>query len=84
MITICEQTNTINQANALHETVDRPMPSMFVPNDHAVITLPKMAAAMPRSRMMPPQRAWRMAAFQITIISAPFSLGSQPQNRPHD
>ena len=35
------------------------MPSILVPkNDHAVITFPKIAAAiMPRSRIIPPQRA---------------------------
>ena len=32
----------------------------------------------------PPQRAWSTSAFQRTIISAPFSLGSQPQKRPQE
>ena len=59
---------------------------MFTPNqDRLVMTLPKIAIAMmPRSRTKPPQRACRMMAFQSTIRSAPFSLGSQPQNRPQD
>ena len=39
---------------------------------------------MPRSRTMPPQRACKMSAFHSTMMRAPFSLGSQPQNRPHD
>ena len=38
----------------------------------------------PRSRTRPPQRACRMSAFQSTMSSAPFSFGSQPQNRPQD
>src|SRR5439155_25433824 len=60
--------------------------SMLTPKyDQVVTTLPKMASvARPRSRTRPPQRACRMSAFQITIINAPFSFGSQPQNRPHD
>jgi hypothetical protein len=41
--------------------------------------LPKTAMTI-----MPPQRTWRMMAFQITMSSAPFSLGSQPQKRPQD
>ena len=49
------------------------------------MTLPKMAMVMmPRSRAKPPQRACRMMAFQSTMSSAPFSLGSQPQKRPQD
>ena len=32
----------------------------------------------------PPQRAWRMRAFHRTMMRAPFSFGSQPQNRPQD
>ena len=82
------QTNTISQANALSMKPYEcsPMPSMFVPKkDQAVTALPKIAmATSPRSRISPPQRACRMAAFQITIMSAPFSFGSQPQKRPHD
>jgi hypothetical protein len=64
----------------------RPMPSMLVPNQDQLVTmLPKMARTMrPRSRTMPPQRACRIIAFQITMSSAPFSFGSQPQNRPQD
>ena len=50
-----------------------------------VTMLPKTAStAMPRSLTMPPQRACRIRAFQMTISTAPFSFGSQPQNRPHD
>ena len=61
------------------------MPSMLVPNhDHAVTIVPAMAQAIrPRSPIIPPQRAWRMMAFHKTRMSAPFSFGSQPQNRPH-
>ena len=51
----------------------------------AVTMLPKMAStAIPRSFTSPPQRACRISAFQSTIRTAPFSFGSQPQNRPHD
>ncbi len=62
------------------------MPSMFTPNhEKLVTTLPKTARfMMPRSRSRLPQRAWRMIAFHSTISSAPFSFGSQPQNRPQD
>ena len=38
----------------------------------------------PRSRTKPPQRACKITAFHRTIMSAPFSFGSQPQNRPQD
>src|SRR5438094_9103859 len=63
-----------------------PTPSMFVPNhDHAVTTLPKIAINItPRSFTSPPHRECRIAAFHNTIRTAPFSFGSQPQNRPHD
>src|SRR5437764_1358299 len=37
-----------------------------------------------RCRMNPPQGACKVIAHQRTISTAPFSLGSQPQNRPHD
>ncbi len=59
---------------------------MFVPNQLQLVTmLPNTAMAItPRAFTMPPQRAWRMMAFQMTMISAPFSFGSQPQKRPHD
>lgn len=62
------------------------MPSMFVPNhDHKVMIFPKTAMTiMPHSFTITPKRAWRMIAFQITMSNAPFSLGSQPQKRPHD
>ena len=64
----------------------RPTPSMFTPNQEKLVTMfPKIAMFMiPRSRTSPPQRACRITAFQITMISAPFSFGSQPQKRPHD
>ena len=56
------------------------MPSMLVPNyDQEVTMFPKTAMTI-----MPPQRTWRMMAFQITMSSAPFSLGSQSQKRPQD
>ena len=42
------------------------------------------AAIMPLSRIIPPQRACSIAAFHITIIRAPFSFGSHPQNLPQD
>ena len=62
------------------------MPSMLTPNQEKLVTmLPKTAIAIrPRSLIIPPQRACRMIAFQSTISSAPFSFGSQPQNRPQD
>ena len=62
------------------------MPSMLVPNhDQLVTMLPAMDNRwMPRSRTMPPHRACRISAFHRTMINAPFSLGSQPQNRPQD
>src|SRR5712691_475036 len=40
------------------------------------------STARPRSFTIPPQRAWRTSAFQSTMMSAPFSFGSQPQKRP--
>src|SRR6201989_1087560 len=53
--------------------------------DKLVMTLPNtVKRAIPRSLADPPHRACRMMAFQRTIKSAPFSFGSQPQNRPHD
>src|SRR6266436_2944171 len=62
------------------------MPSMLTPNQEKLVTiLPKTAKlTKPLSRTRPPQRAWRIKAFQRTIRSAPFSFGSQPQNRPQD
>src|SRR6059058_1462523 len=62
----------------------RPTPSMFTPNhEKLVTTLPKIAMIIsPRCRMNPPQRECKMIAHQSTISTAPFSFGSQPQNRP--
>jgi hypothetical protein len=59
---------------------------MLTPNqERLVMTFPKIAMAMsPFSRTRPARRAWRMAAFHSTMSSAPFSFGSQPQNRPQD
>ena len=59
---------------------------MFTPNhENAVMIFPKIAQAIiPRSRIIPPHRACKITAHQITISSAPFSFGSQPQNRPQD
>jgi hypothetical protein len=60
------------------------MPSMLVPNQDQLVTmLPKTAMTIrPRSRIMPPQRAWRMMAFQRTMISAPFPWGPIPRSGP--
>jgi len=62
------------------------MPSMFTPNhEKLVTTLPNTAMVIrPRSLIKPPQRACKMTAFHNTMMSAPFSFGSQPQNRPQD
>src|SRR5580704_2417824 len=59
---------------------------MLTPNqDKLVMTLPNtVKSAIPRSLANPPHRACKMMAFHKTIRSAPFSFGSQPQNRPHD
>src|SRR6516225_6597507 len=59
---------------------------MLTPNhDRLVTILPNtVISAKPRSRTYPPQRACNVMAFHKTIRSAPFSLGSQPQNRPQD
>src|ERR1700719_2951629 len=59
---------------------------MLTPNqDKLVITLPNtVKSATPRSLANPPHRACRMMAFHNTIRRAPFSFGSQPQNRPQD
>src|SRR5580704_12952879 len=59
---------------------------MLTPNhDRLVMTLPNTVnRAMPRSLANPPQRACRIIAFQRTMRRAPFSFGSQPQNRPQD
>ena len=45
---------------------------------------PTASMARPRPLTMPPQRACSTSAFQSTMISAPFSFGSQPQKRPHE
>jgi len=60
------------------------MPSWLVPNQlQAVMMLPPIAKrAKPRGPSQRSQRACSAAAFQSTIISAPFSFGSQPQKRP--
>ena len=60
------------------------MPSWLVPNQlHAQIMFPTTAStATPRSFTIPHQRACRISAFHSTIRTAPFSFGSQPQNRP--
>ena len=62
------------------------MPSWLTPNhDQAVTMLPPMAStARPRSPTILSQRACSTRAFQRTMIRAPFSLGSQPQKRPHE
>src|ERR1700730_12121004 len=59
---------------------------MLTPNhERLVMTLPNTVnSAIPRSLAYPPHRACRMMAFHRTIRSAPFSFGSQPQNRPQD
>src|ERR1700693_3818541 len=64
----------------------KPTPSMLTPNhDRLVMILPNTAkTATPRSRAYPPHRACKIIAFQITMRSAPFSFGSQPQKRPQD
>src|SRR5688500_1238488 len=63
-----------------------PIPSSLTPNhDQAVTMLPPRARiARPRSLTSLSQRACSTSAFHRTMISAPFSLGSQPQNRPHE
>ena len=59
---------------------------MFTPNQEKLVTmLPNTVMVMrPRSFTRPPHRACRIVAFHNTMISAPFSFGSQPQNRPQD
>ena len=75
-----------------HERVERvehhyyePPPRRVVYERQPVMMMPTTQSTMnPRSFTMPPQRACRMTAFQRTMRIAPFSFGSQPQNRPHD
>ena len=58
--------------------------NITTPNqDQVVTTLPNTAsAANPRGPTCRSQRACRIKAFHRTIIIAPFSFGSQPQNLP--
>src|SRR6266478_1153292 len=62
------------------------MPSMFTPNQERLVTmLPKTAITIKfRWVASPPQRACRIKTFHKTIMSAPFSLGSHPQNGPDE
>ena len=62
------------------------MPSIFVPfHDQAVTTLENTAITINnRDDNNVPHRICNMMAVHKTIKIAPFSFGSQPQNRPQD
>ena len=80
--------NSRSQKNALsiNPYECRPTPSMFTPNHEKLVRIfPKIVQSInPRILIIPDNLACKMIAFHSTIISAPFSFGSHPQNLPHD